>query len=234
MAEPPPCNATPAPPVRGNSSAAAVCRVALRLAALLIFVWLAQRAATWVMDESDVLKGSAGLRLGLLIGLLVAYSAMIALPFVPGVELGVALMMVEGAWVAPPVYLATVTGLLTAFVVGQAIPYGALHRTLADLHLRRADALVARLQPLDQGQRLALLRARLPAPLAALMVGHRHLALAVLVNLPGNSILGGGGGILLLAGLTRLFRLPAVALTLALAVAPVPILVWLFDLKLGF
>lgn len=209
-------------------------RIVVRLGMLVLFIWLAQRAATWVMTESDVLKGSAGLRLGLLIGLLVAYSAMIALPFVPGVELGVALMMVEGASVAPLVYLATVTGLLTAFVVGQAIPYGALQRCLADLNLRRAGDLVARLQPLDQDQRLALLRARLPGPLADLMVGHRHLALAVLVNLPGNSVLGGGGGILLLAGLTRLFRLPAVALTLALAVAPVPILVWLFDLKLGF
>ncbi|MDP3961512.1 MAG: hypothetical protein Q8Q26_15880 [Pseudorhodobacter sp.] len=220
------------PPRRAAFDLASLLRIVARLAALLVFVWLAQRAATWVMDESELLKGSAGLRLGLLIGLLVAYSAMIALPFVPGVELGVALMMVEGAAVAPLVYLATVTGLLAAFAAGQAIPYGALQRTLADLHLRRADALVARLQPLDHGQRLALLRQRLPAPLATLMVGHRHLALAVLVNLPGNSVLGGGGGILLLAGLTRLFRLPAVALTMALAVAPVPILVWLFDLKL--
>lgn len=234
MADPPPCNATSAPPVRGITRAAAVFRVVLRLAALLIFVWLAQRAATWVMTESELLKGSTGLRTGLLIGLLVAYSAMIALPFVPGVELGVALMMVEGAAVAPLVYLATVTGLLFAFCAGRAIPYRALQRALADLHLRRAGDLVARLQPLDRDQRLALLRQRLPAPLAALMVRHRYLALAVLVNLPGNSVLGGGGGILLLAGLTRLFRLSAVALTLALAVAPVPILVWLFDLKLGF
>jgi len=200
---------------------------------LVLFVWLAQRAANWVMEESDLLKASIGLRPGLLIGLLAAYSAMIALPFVPGVELGVALLMVEGAAVAPLVYLATVVGLLVAFVAGQSIPYGALHRTLSDLHLRRAGDLVARLAPLDRDQRLALLRARLPAPLATLMDGHRHLALAVLVNLPGNSVLGGGGGILLLAGLTRLFRLAAVALTVALAVAPVPILVWLFDLKLA-
>ena len=222
------------PPRRASFDPSAVARVALRLGALVLFVWLAQRAATWVMDESDVLKNSAVLGLGLLILLVLAYSAMIALPFVPGVELGVALMMVEGAWVAPLIWLATVTGLLTAFVVGQSIPYPALNRCLADLRLRRAGDLVARIQPLDRDQRLGLLRARLPAPLAALMVGHRYLALAALVNLPGNSILGGGGGILLLAGLTRLFRLWAVALTLALAVAPVPILVWLYDLKLDF
>ncbi|MDP2740452.1 MAG: hypothetical protein Q8O82_17500 [Pseudorhodobacter sp.] len=222
------------PSLRASSGLAAAGRIVVRLGMLVLFIWLAQRAATWVMTESDVLKGSAGLRTGLLIGLLLAYSAMIALPFVPGVELGVALMMVEGASVAPLVYLATVTGLLFAFCAGRAIPYRALQRALADLHLHRAGDLVARLEPLDQGQRLALLRQRLPAPLAALMVRHRYLALAVLVNLPGNSVLGGGGGILLLAGLTRLFRLSAVALTLALAVAPVPILVWLFDLKLGF
>jgi len=39
-------------------------------------------------------------------------------------------------------------------------------------------------------------------------------------------VVGGGGGLLLLAGMSRLFRAGPVALTLALAVAPVPLVVW--------
>jgi hypothetical protein len=58
-------------------------------------------------------------------------------------------------------------------------------------------------------------------------VRFRYVALALLINLPGSSLIGGGGGILLLAGLSGLFLPKATFLTLALAVAPVPLLVWL-------
>jgi len=51
--------------------------------------------------------------------------------------------------------------------------------------------------------------------------------LALLINLPGNSLIGGGGGILLVAGPSRLFSLPALVVTLILATAPVPLAVWL-------
>ena len=55
----------------------------------------------------------------------------------------------------------------------------------------------------------------------------RYLVLALLVNLPGNSLIGGGGGILLAAGLSRLFQPVAVALTMLLATAPLPLAVML-------
>ncbi|MGB3315212.1 MAG: hypothetical protein WBB85_12430, partial [Albidovulum sp.] len=54
-----------------------------------------------------------------------------------------------------------------------------------------------------------------------------YVLLALLINLPGNSLLGGGGGILLLAGMSRLFSPLATLATVAIAVAPVPILVYL-------
>ena len=63
-----------------------------------------------------------------------------------------------------------------------------------------------------------------------MVLRHRHLMLALLVNLPGNAVIGGGGGILMLSGLSGLFTLPRLLLTLALAVAPVPLVVWAFDL----
>lgn len=36
----------------------------------------------------------------------------------------------------------------------------------------------------------------------------RYVALAVLLNIPGNVVIGGGGGIAFAAGMTRLFSFP--------------------------
>jgi hypothetical protein len=41
------------------------------------------------------------LRFWFLAGLLLAYSVLIAAPFVPGIELGLTLMAMEGPWIAP-------------------------------------------------------------------------------------------------------------------------------------
>ena len=53
-----------------------------------------------------------------LAALLLAYALLIAIPFVPGVELGLTLMMVEGAVVAPFIWAATLMGLGLAFAGG--------------------------------------------------------------------------------------------------------------------
>ncbi|WP_170941102.1 hypothetical protein [Antarctobacter heliothermus] len=45
-------------------------------------------------------------------------------------------------------------------------------------------------------------------------------------------MIGGGGGILFLTGLSRLFKPAAVALTVALAVMPVPLAVWVFGIDI--
>jgi hypothetical protein len=48
--------------------------------------------------------------------------------------------------------------------------------------------------------------------------------LALAFNLPGNTLLGGGGGIALAAGMSGLYRPVAYLATVVLAVAPVPLL----------
>lgn len=58
------------------------------------------------------------------------------------------------------------------------------------------------------------------------LLRHRHLAIAAALNLPGNAIIGGGGGIGLAAGFSRLVSLPVYVLTVGLAVAPLPLAVW--------
>jgi hypothetical protein len=52
---------------------------------------------------------------------------------------------------------------------------------------------------------------------------HRYIALALVVNVPGNSVIGGGGGIMMMAGLSGIFTPAQTFLTVAIAVSPVPL-----------
>jgi len=63
------------------------------------------------------------------------------------------------------------------------------------------------------------------------LLRHRYLALAVAFNIPGSYLFGGGGGIALFAGASRLFSVTGFCITLVLAVAPVPIAVMIFGVE---
>lgn len=200
--------------------------LAARLAFLAGVVVALHLFIDWVLVRAETSAHGEMLTIGLVGALVLAYALLIAVPFVPGIEIGLALLALRGAEVAPVVYLATVAGLMLAFLAGHKLPLGWLHQRLEDLRLSRAAQFVAEVQPMPPERRLAVLRARLPDRIAGHAVRWRYVALALLVNMPGSGLIGGGGGICLLAGLTRIFRPGATLATLALAVAPVPIVVW--------
>jgi len=208
----------------------ALIRTALRLAIAVVVAWLALWLFDWLVARTASADASGARAAWVLIAMLGAYAVLIAIPFVPGIEIGVALLMMEGGSVAAFVYGATVFGLTLAYGVGRYVPEGALVRVFADLRLRRLAGLLDRTRGLSPARRLVRLRQALPRWIAPLAVGWRYVTLGILLNLPGNALLGGGGGLSLLAGLSRLFApAPAIA-TFAIAVAPVPLLVWLFDM----
>lgn len=211
------------PPLR-----ASVLRTGLRLAAIVAFAFGMHLLLGWVMDWTDAMPAetAAVLRIAILGAVLVAYGLLIAAPFVPGIEIGMALVLMRGAEVAPLVYLATVAGLALAFIVGCMVPLPWLRRMFLDLRLASAAAMLERIQPLSPERRLALLRRALPGRLGAWTVNYRYLLLAGLINMPGSGLIGGGGGICMLAGLTGLFHTRATLLTIALAVLPFPLFVW--------
>ena len=213
----------PPPPLRG-----ALLRTLLRLAAVVALAYGVHLALGWVMAWTETMPPTTGsaLRIAILGAALIAYALLIAIPFVPGIEIGVSLILMRGAEVAVLVYLATVLGLALAYFAGRLMPYRWLYRLFEDLRLRRACRLLARIQPLSPDRRLALLRQRLPGWLGSWAVSYRYLLLAGLINLPGSMLIGGGGGICMVAGLTRLFKPRATVLTIALAVLPFPIAVW--------
>ncbi len=160
---------------------------------------------------------------------LIAYVLLMALPFVPGVEIGLALIIVLGPEIVPVVYLATVTALLTSYAVGRLVPDRLLAATFTTVGLTHAAALVDSLAPLGVEQRVARLLARAPAGVASWLLRHRHRAIAATLNIPGNSLVGGGGGIALSAGLSRTVLFPAFLLTIVLGTSPIPVAVLLLD-----
>lgn len=156
---------------------------------------------------------------------LLVYTLLIAIPFVPSIEIGLGLILILGADLAPLVYLFTIVGLSSSFILGRLIPESGLQKFLADLSLTRASRLVAMMKSMDSEERLSLLVSRAPAKFIPTLLRHRYLAIAVALNIPGNTLIGGGGGISLAAGMSRLFRFWQFLLVLAVAVAPVPLII---------
>lgn len=156
------------------------------------------------------------------------YAVLIAIPFVPGVEIGLTLIGMFGPRIVFLVYVSTVAGLLIAFTVGRLIPLTGLIRLLHDLQLEKASRLLETIEPMDREARLAFLVSRAPNRLVPTLLRHRYLALAVVINLPGNIVIGGGGGIALMAGASKLYSVPGFIATIVLAVAPVPLAILLF------
>lgn len=209
-------------------------RSLMRLVAIALLAWASLRALDWVKTASEAMPGPGGpLAYYAILGLaLVAYALLLALPFVPGVEVGIMILAMQGPGAALPVYVATLFGLALAFGAGERLPAGWLADALRDCALGRAADLIERTEPLSRDERVGLLREWLPPWLGTALVNWRYLLLALVLNAPGNWLVGGGGGIMMVAGLSGLFRSWATLATIALAVAPVPLLVWSFGIRL--
>lgn len=80
---------------------------------LLLARWL--DLPSTVMAELDVEMPSAAMTWVLLLG----YVLLLAIPFVPSAEIGLAVMLVMGSSMALPVYAATILGLTIAFAAGR-------------------------------------------------------------------------------------------------------------------
>ena len=195
------------------------------LAGLVAGVWLVSH---WAMRAQAALPPDGPLLAWPVMVLLALYAVLLALPFVPGVEIGLALLAMHGAAAAPFVYGATLAGLMLAYGAGCLIPSSMLAEGLRRLGRKRAAAALEDWCALPRAGRLPVLAAHLPDWLASRVGTLRFVLLAALFNLPGNAVLGGGGGIALIAGLSRLYPPLPTALTVALAVAPVPLAVWVW------
>ena len=203
--------------------------VALRVLVLLAIVVLATWAAHLLKDALNLTimpTNEQQVHRTLMLGA-VAYVGLLAIPFVPGAEVGIAMLTAFGAAIAPLVYVATVAAMMLSYTLGRFLPGTTLARLLGLLRLRKAADLVARASVLPPDERLALLLEGAPPKTVGLALRHRYIALAVIVNVPGNAMIGGGGGIMMMAGMSGIFAPVQTLLAIAIAVSPVPIMVML-------
>lgn len=199
---------------------------ALYLALLALGAFLGTVLPGLLGLEHHPLDTPAGRRI--LAGTLAVYALAAAIPFIPGAEIGMSLLAVFGARLALAVYLAMVAALLAAYAAGRFVPVEALARLCLALRQPRAAALVRRLSELGPEERRDYLGQRVRRPWLRALLRYRYVAFALVLNTPGNVIFGGGGGLALFAGMSRLFAPLPFLVTVLVAVAPVPLAVVLF------
>lgn len=197
----------------------------LRLCVLIAFLMLATWGVHMIREALDLQirpDNEQQVHKAIMFGA-VAYVGLLATPFVPGAEIGIALLAGFGAAIAPLIYVCTVAAMMLAFTIGRFLPITALEQLLRVLRLRRAADLVARAAPLSKDARLAMLLEGQSKRIVPLALRYRYVAMAVAVNTPGNSIIGGGGGIMIVAGLSGIFTPLSTFVTVVVAVSPVPL-----------
>ncbi len=201
-----------------------------KLICLVLLVVVANVAAGWIAEvlTFEIRPSNEPFVHRIITLCAIVYAVLIAIPFVPGVEIGLALIGMLGPPIVFLVYVSTLAGLSIAFVAGRLIPLTGLIRLLSDLHFRRASHLLETIQPMNGEARLAFLVSKTPNRFVPALLRHRYLALAVVINLPGNIVIGGGGGIALMAGASKLYSVPGFLATIVLAVAPLPLAILLF------
>ena len=204
--------------------------MALRIGAVVVLLAAGNLISHWASEflDFDLRPSNEDAVHRMLMLTAAIYTILLAIPFVPATEIGMGILAVMGPRIGFLVYLCTVSGLCLSYFIGWCTPASSLIRLAQMLRLRRIEDFIRRIEPLSERERLEFLAERAPHNALPVLLNHRYLALAIIFNVPGNIVIGGGGGIALFAGLSRLFSPVATVSTIVLAVAPVPVLYLLF------
>ena len=207
-----------------------VAAIALRLAVLIALVLAAGQLAIFVKDQLNLEvspENAATLQRAITLAT-AAYIALTALPFVPGAELGLAMLSMFGSSIAPLIYGATVASLCLSYAVGRMIPPRVCCMLLRKAGATRAAALVNETMKLPRDERLAHITRDVTHPAVLTLTRYRYVGFALMINLPGNAVFGGGGGLSLAAGLSGIFAPIPFVLAVMIAVLPMPLAVLMF------
>jgi hypothetical protein len=199
---------------------------------LVLAVWLDY----WLRGEAGIAKKFAAFinsqwGTGALFGGGILYVILLSLPFVPGVELGVLLMCVFGKEGIVFVYFATIAGLSLAFFIGRLLPKEWIQSRLQKHKFSQpcqdpTDEIDAMLDHLSRNRKHSQKR------FGSFLSKYRYLMIGIMLNVPGNYLIGGGGGISLACGISRRISWKWFLLTVVLAVSPVPLLAFLGIIQL--
>lgn len=189
--------------------------------------WLTQMLAMYFGNDTH-----SNLFPVLIIGLAI-YAVLLAIPFVPGMEMSLALFALFGPKIAIALYLATILALSLSFLAGRMMPLSLIASIFGTLGFDRAKNLISKIQPLTAHQKLDFLIDHAPKRIAPTLLKHHYIAIIIALNIPGNAIIGGGGGIGLLAGIVKFYTFPKYIAAVSLATLPVPLFIYMMsDYKL--
>jgi len=199
----------------------------IKLIFLIIVVLLLNSGGGWLAHQINfqlyprhepylhlVILGSFGL-----------YILLMTLPFMPGIEIGLTLMLFLSGKGVVLVYLCTLIALSISFFLGQKIPLHKFAKFLDWLHLKKARDLILEIDPLSPNERVDILHSKAPAKIVPHLLNHRYLAIALLLNLPCNAVIGGGGGIGLIVGMSGIITYTRYLLLISVSTSPVPIVI---------
>jgi len=200
-----------------------------RIILVLVVVLLLNIAGTWIghLANFQFFPRHDALLNSVVLTAVAIYVLLMATPFMPGIEVGLAVMWILGAKSALLIYLCTLLALAASYLVGKFFPLRRVHQFLRWLYLQRASDLVRQLEPLGARERLDLLINKAPNRITPFLLKNRYLTIAAILNLPGNALVGGGGGIGLVVGMSRIVPFHKYLLTVAISVLPVPLFIYL-------
>lgn len=200
-------------------------RIGLLLAGYALIMVLGHYGGQWLVQNLgfDPMNAQGASAWTVLLTGLVVYVILLALPFVPGIEISLALFAAFGASAALPIYFATMAALLISYLAGRIFALDRIAWFFDFIGLHAGSSLVRRLAPMTSRQRIETLVDIAPNRFGRFLTRYRDVALIAALNLPGNALIGGGGGIALLAGMSGLFPFGRYVFAVAVASVPIPL-----------
>ncbi|MEH6344191.1 MAG: hypothetical protein V7785_03845 [Bermanella sp.] len=179
----------------------------------IMFIGLA--AALWWLDAEGLVSNlntdNSHADLYVLALACLCYALLVMLPFVPGVELGYVIMMAFGLEGIVAVYFSTALSLFLSFLMGY---FFRGHSTFT----------VFKNKLMNKNRCVYNKRAKIIVYMLKVFKRQPYLAVALLLNLPGNALIGGGGGIALMAGSSGQLQPYKYLFTVLLATSIIPFL----------
>lgn len=151
--------------------------------------------------------------------LVVCYALILAIPFMPGIELGLLLMLMFGEPGILAAYGGTVIGLLIPYLLGRTLPEALLNKFFLKKFASSNSSN-------SLGNPSNIFNSLINHRFVKRVLKCRAFTLAIAFNLPCNSLIGGGGSIAIAAGAQRFVSLGTYCLIIVLATLPIPLLAY--------
>lgn len=171
-----------------------MCKLFIKLLVVGIAIYLSTTLSKYSSSITEAIS-YVNNDITLLALILFTYSLLLAIPYIPSAEIAFCLLLVLGSESAYVVYLSTILGLLLPYFFG---------RYWSEKHNTKIEGVIA-------GSRF-LKRVNTMSPV---------LSLILLLNMPGNTILGGGGGIAAVYGSFRIISPLEYLLSISIAALPI-------------